>query len=195
MNRDLTAELVDTMASRWWMLIARGAIAIMFGVLAHQVPESGLLRLLFLWGTFATFDGVLSILLAAQRGMNGRTWGWLFFEGTFSLGVGLLALLSPGLTPLELLSWIAARTACSGVAEIAESIRLRERINGEWLLAACGVISVAFGVTMLLFLGAGALAAASLIGTHAMILGALLVAFGVRIHRWHGSGPALAAHT
>lgn len=190
---DLTTELVSAMASRWWMLIARGAIAIMFGLLTLAAPNDNLLTLLLWWGTYATFDGLITILLAAQRGMNGRTWGWLFFEGTFSLGAGLLTLMTPGMTAFALLSWIAARAACSGVAEIAEAIRLRGAIRGEWLLATSGVLSAAFGITMLLFRSAGALAAAEMIGGYALIFGALLVAFGLRIHRWYESAY-LAAH-
>lgn len=184
MNREHTTELVGTMASRWWMLIVRGAVAIMFGVLAVGMPTSSLLTLLFAWGTYSVLDGVLSVLLASQRGITGRPWGWLLSEGTVSLGAGLIALLTPGMTALALLSLIALRTAFSGVAEIAEAVRLRHAIQNEWLLAASGVLSVAFGITMLLYRGAGALAAAGVIGAYAMVFGALLVALGMRVHHW-----------
>lgn len=184
MNREHTTELVGTMASRWWMLIVRGAVAIVFGMLALGTPTSSLLTLLFAWGAYSVLDGVLSVLLASQRSIAGRPWGWLLFEGTVSLGAGLLALLTPSMSALALLSLIALRTAFSGIAEIAEAVRLRHAIENEWLLAASGVLSFAFGVTMLLFRGAGAMAAAGVIGAYAVIFGGLLIALGMRVHHW-----------
>lgn len=185
MYRDLTTELVNTMASRWWMLIVRGAVAIAFGALTLASSSTDVQTLLVMWGSYAVFDGVLCVLLASQRDMDGHPWGWLMFEGTVSLGTGLVALLSAQVTPLVLLSWIALRAALSGIAEIAEAFRVRDAIHGEWLLATCGVLSAAFGITMLLYRSAGALAAAGMIGMYALVCGALLIALGMRLHSGH----------
>lgn len=182
MHRDLTTELVNTMASRWWMLIVRGAVATAFGGLTLASSSTNVQTLLVMWGTYAVFDGVLCVLLASQRDMDGHPWGWLMVEGTVSLGTGLVALLSAEVTPLVLLSWIALRATLSGVAEIAEAFRVRDAIHGEWLLATCGVSSAAFGITMLIYRGAGAVAAASMIGFYALVCGALLIALGMRLH-------------
>lgn len=187
MNSDHTTELVGAMAARWWMLIARGAIAIFFGILAMAIPKSSLLLLLFLWGAYAVFDGVLCVLLASQRSIAGRPWGWLLFEGTIGLGAGILTLMSPGMTALVLLALIALRAAFNGVAEIAEAIRLRHAIHDEWLLATSGVLSVGFGIVLWLYPGAGALAAAWFIGAHAMMFGGLLIGLGMRVHRWRAA--------
>jgi uncharacterized membrane protein HdeD (DUF308 family) len=189
MNPDHTAELVGAMASRWWMLIARGAVAILFGVLAIVAPKTSLHTLLFLWGTYAVCDGVLSVLLASQRSIAGRPWSWLLCEGTVSLGVGILTLLSPDMPALVLLFLIALRAAFGGVAEMAAAIRLRHAIRDEWLLATSGLLSLGFGVTLLLYPGAGALAAAWFIGAHAVIFGALLIRLGLRVHHWRLVGP------
>ena len=189
MNPALTTELVGAMASRWWMLIARGAIAMLFGILTLAMQPSSLVTLLLLWGSYSAFDGVFCVLLASQRSITGHTWGWLLFEATVGLGAGILALLTPGMTALVLLALIALRASFNGVAEIAEAIRVRDAIRGEWLLAASGVLSVAFGITMLVYRGAGALAAASIIAVYATAFGALLVALGMRMHRWQPSNP------
>lgn len=182
MHRDLTTELVNTMASRWWMLIVRGAVAFAFGALTLASPSTTVQTLLVMWGTYAAFDGALCVLLASQRDIDGHPWGWLMFEGTVSLGTGLVALLSAQVSPLVLLSWIALRAALSGIAEIAEAFRVRDAIHGEWLLATCGVLSAAFGITMLLYRGAGAVAAAGMIAAYAILCGALLIALGMRLH-------------
>lgn len=187
MNAALTTELVFGMASRWWMLVARGAVAILFGVLTLAMPMSNLMTLVTLWGAYCVFDGVLCVLLASQRSIAGHTWGWFLFEGTVGLATGLLALLAASMTPLSFLSLIATRAAFIGIAELAEAVRVRHAIRGEWLLAAAGVLSFAFGITMLLYRDASTQAAATALAIYAALFGALLLGLGMRIHHWRPS--------
>ena len=48
---------------------------------------------------------------------------------------------------------------------------------------ACGVISVLFGIGMMLAPGAGALALVWVIGTYAVIMGVVLVALALRLKK------------
>jgi uncharacterized membrane protein HdeD (DUF308 family) len=68
----------------------------------------------------------------------------------------------------------------TGVLEIVAAIRLRDEIEGEWLLALGGLASVVFGVLLLARPGAGALAVLWLIGAYAIVFGVLLVVLGLR---------------
>ena len=187
MESERASRFARALTARWWMLVVRGVAAILFGVLAVVVPGSSLFALVTLWAAYAVADGALALKLAARRDRAGRSWGWLLFEGVVGTVTGVGALLWPGITALALLLVIAAWAVSTGIAKIAAAIWLRRQIGGEWLLAAGGGLSVAFGALLLLSPGPGALALAWLIGAHAIVLGALLAGLGLRLYRWRPS--------
>jgi uncharacterized membrane protein HdeD (DUF308 family) len=64
---------------------------------------------------------------------------------------------------------------------------MRRETEDAWLLALDGVISVIFGVSVLVFPGAGALALIWIIAAYAIVSGALLIVLSLRV-RLHRSG-------
>jgi len=174
---------LDAISARWWMLVVRGIAAILFGALALMWPGISLLALVFLWGAYAMADGVFGLMLAAGTGAGGGRWGWLLLEGLLGIGAGLVAFIWPGMTALVLLVIIAFWAVLTGIAEIVAAVELRRVVQREWILALSGILSIAFGVLMLLFPRAGALAFVMVIGVYATVFGALLVGLGVRLHR------------
>lgn len=188
MESMVSDRLVSAMTGRWWSFLVRGVVAILFGVLALAMPGPSLLALVLAWGAYVIIDGVFALMLALQRGRAGERWGWFLVEGVVGIATGVLTLAWPAITGLVLLIVIAVRAAVAGVAEVMAAIRLRKVIQHEWLLAASGVLSVAFGLLLLVYPATGALAVAWLIGIYAIAFGALLTGLGLRLYRWHRTG-------
>ena len=84
---------------------------------------------------------------------------------------------------------VSAWSIVTGIFRIAAAIRLRREIQGEWLLILNGLLSVAFGVVIALFPGAGLVTLVWLVGMYAIIFGVILVALGFRL-RGHGAKVA-----
>lgn len=192
----LASPNVSTLAARWWVLVVRGVAAILFGILAIVMPGISLFLLIILWGAYALVDGVLNLILAARRARAGRSWGWLLFEGIVSVGAGVVTFAWPGITGLVLLFVIAVWAVLTGIARIVAAIGLRRQISGEWLLATSGVVSIAFGVLLMLYPASGALALVWMIGAYAIVFGVLLIGLGLRLNHWRrraGEGPIPAA--
>jgi uncharacterized membrane protein HdeD (DUF308 family) len=174
--------MVHALAKNWWLLLLRGIAAIIFGVLAFAWPGLTLLTLILFYGAFALVDGVLAIIAAITGGAPAPRW-WLAIVGVLGIAAGLLTFLMPGLSALVLLFFIAGWAIATGVLQIIGAIQLRKEIDNEWLLILGGVISVLFGVGMMLAPGAGALALVWVIGTYAVILGVVLVALALRLKK------------
>ncbi|HEX9400381.1 MAG TPA: HdeD family acid-resistance protein [Anaeromyxobacter sp.] len=172
------------LADRWMMIVLRGVAAVIFGILTFIAPGASLLALVVLFGAYALVNGVINLGLAARGRRGEARWGSLGFESGASIVAGMLTLLWPGITALLLLFLIAGWAIATGVAQVIAAVRLRKQIRGEWLLALTGVLSVAFGVLLLLFPGAGALAVVIWIGAYALVFGALLIALGLRLRSW-----------
>jgi uncharacterized membrane protein HdeD (DUF308 family) len=181
---NIVALNLNHLAARWWMLVVRGIAAILFGVLALALPGAGLLALVIVWAIYALIDGIFNLMLSGRAARAGASWGWLLFEGIVSVAAGLLTFFWPAITATALLIVIAVWAIITGIAEIAASIRLRREIRNEWLLALSGVLSIVFGVLLLVYPNAGALALVWLIGAYAIVFGALLIGLGLRLHHW-----------
>lgn len=178
----LGSAMVHALAKNWWLLLLRGIAAIIFGLLAFAWPGLTLLTLILFYGAFALVDGVLAIVAAITGGVPGSRW-WLAIVGLLGIAAGLLTFLTPGLTALVLLFFIAGWAIVTGVFEIIGAIKLRKEIDNEWLLILGGIISVLFGVGMMLAPGAGALALVWVIGAYSVVMGVLFVALAFRLKK------------
>ena len=183
MNTILT-HLASTLARGWWLLLLRGLVAIIFGVLAWVQPGITLAALVLLFGAYSMADGVLC-LWTATTGPKGHEYWWLLLlQGLVGIGIGFLTFFAPGITALALLFYIAIWAIATGVLEIAAAIRLRKEIDNEWLLLVAGLASVAFGILLAAQPAAGALAVLWLIGSYAILFGVLLLILAFKIRKF-----------
>ena len=175
--------VVDQLARHWWVIGLRGLAAILFGVLAFVWPGMTLAVLVLLFGAYALVDGVLTLLAAVRGGVQHRIV--MLVEGVVSVLAGLAAFVWPGLTALVLLYIIAFWAIVTGVLEIVAAIRVRRAISNELGLVIGGVLSVVFGVVLLIAPGAGALAVIFLIGAYAVVFGIALLGLAWRLREHH----------
>lgn len=165
----------------WWVLTLRGLIAIVFGILTLMSPGITLLSLILLFATYALVGGAVSVFGAVQYKRRDDHWWLPLLWGFISIGAGAMALLHPGLSALIFVLLIGANALMTGMLDIVTAIRLRKSIEGEWLLAFNGLVSVVFGIVVFLFPGPGALALVWLIGFYAIFTGALLIGLSLRL--------------
>ena len=173
-----------------WMLMLRGAIAIVFGVLALAWPDLTLLLLVGLFAAYALLSGVVAIVAAFRSRDTDSKWWLPLLLGIVSVAAGIGAIFYPGLTALALVLVMGANAIVTGALDLAMAVRLRRVLRGHWMLVLSGIVSIVFGVLVFLYPGAGALALVWLISLYAILTGILLLALGLRTRRASGSATA-----
>jgi uncharacterized membrane protein HdeD (DUF308 family) len=173
----------------WWVLVLRGVVALIFGLLALAWPGITLLFLVGLFAAYALLSGGFALVGAIRTRQSDRHWWVVLLLGIVSLAAGVLAVILPALTALALVLLMGANAVVNGVLEIILAVRLRRQMRGEWLLGLAGVVSIVFGVLVLLFPGPGALALVWLIAVWALVIGILLIAAGFSLRKRTGERP------
>jgi len=175
----ITSDL-DALTNHWWVLLLRGILAILFGIVAFSMPGMTLLWLALIVGTYALIDGFVAVWVGGTT----HTWG-LMLVGVVGIIFGAYAFLYPGRIALMLLFAIAFWAILRGISEIVGAIQLRKEITGEWVLILAGVLSVLFGVVLFTRPGVGVLAMIAVIGVYALIYGMFMIILSFRVRGLH----------
>ena len=188
----MDVQLLQTLGRNWWLVLLRGIAAIVFGLLAWAWPGVTLVTLVLFWGAYALVDGVAALIGGWKTKDGGKPMWTVVLVGLVGIAAGIFTFLQPGVTAIALLILIAVWAIVQGVLEIAAAIRLRKEIQNEWLLILCGLLSVAFGVLMILNPGAGAIAVLWLIGAFSVAYGVLLIILSFKLKKHGAVRPAAA---
>ena len=169
----------------WWTFVARGVIAIGFGILAFVAPAWGIAILVALFAAWAFIDGTGNLLAGWRTRGEDRSWWLEVLEGVVSIVAAVIALLLPDFAAQALVLIIGVWSVVTGVLEIVLAVRLRRVIRGEVWMGLAGVASILFGVLLFVFPAAGALSLVWLIGAFAIVFGVFEIALGWRLRTLH----------
>ena len=176
----------------WWMLLVRGILALLFGIIAIAFPGLTVIVLVALFGAYSLVDGIFAVVVSFQERQMTNRWWVLLIEGIVGIVVGLLVFILPTLaTALALLYVIAAWAIITGIFEIGAGFMLGASIGRGWLIAIAGIISVLFGIVLIIRPGAGILSLIWLLGIYAIIFGVLLIVRAFQFRSSGASAPAL----
>ena len=171
----------ETLVQNWWLFTLRGVLGIIFGILALIFPGPTILSLVLLFSAYMLVDGIFGIISAVRaiRRKEDR-WGLLIFEGLLDIATGVVAFLWPGLTVVAFVWLIAAWAIVSGGLMTTAGFRLNIE-HGRWWLALGGLLSLAYGVLLIITPLIGAVVFTWWLGAYALVFGVALVSFSLKL--------------
>jgi uncharacterized membrane protein HdeD (DUF308 family) len=171
----------DWLSLGWKLLVARGVLGIVFGVVAMIWPVGTAITLALLWGIWALVDGIGSIAQAFRKDATGKVW--LIVMGVISLIAAFFAIFRPVVTIVALTwilgIWLIVRGILELIGAFSSTIQLP-----RWLLIVGGLLSIVIGVLFVANPGTSAVVIAVWIGLLALLWGVVFVGIGlvVRSH-------------
>ncbi|HEX4208444.1 MAG TPA: HdeD family acid-resistance protein [Ktedonobacteraceae bacterium] len=178
---------------RWWGLLIRGIVAVLFGLGTLFWPHLTLLVLVALFGVYVLIDGITAVIGALREYDTNPHWWVLFLEGLAGIVIGVLTFVLPGLTALALLYLIAIWAIVTGVMELVSAFAIRRVLPMEWTLIIAGILSIVLGIFLALRPVVGLLGLVWAIGIYAIIFGILLIVRAFQFRMREPSAPAAPA--
>lgn len=175
----LAGNILGELSRNWWVLVVRGAAAVIFGLVALIWPGESLIALVIVFGAFALVDGIAVGVTAFRAAPGTRTP--LVIQSALAVLLGLGALIWPLAFGAAAVFMIAVWAVVTGVAEIVTAVRLRAQISSEWLLIFVGALSVIIGALLFLQPMLGALTIVTVVGIYAIVFGVTMAIAGFRL--------------
>jgi uncharacterized membrane protein HdeD (DUF308 family) len=176
------------LAQNWWAVAIRGVLGILFGIVALALPGATMLSLVIFFSAYMLVDGVFAIVSAVRAARRHERWGLLTLEGLLNIATGIFAFLWPGLTVVAFVLLVAAWGIVSGVLMLGAAFRLNVD-HGRWWLAFGGIVSILYGVLLVVAPLIGAIVLTWWLGAYALVFGVLLLILAFRLRSMHNAGP------
>jgi len=183
--------LIVMLAENWWAIGIRGLLGILFGLIALFMPGVTMLSLVLVFAAYAFVDGVFGIVSAVRAAEQGQRWGVLVLEGLVDIAAAAIAVLWPGITVVAFVFLIAFWAILTGILELAAGFRLH--IDGRGWLIFGGLVSVIYGVLLIVAPMIGAVVLTWWLGAYALVFGVALIVLAFKLHALAGKRRPAAA--
>ncbi|HZH53740.1 MAG TPA: HdeD family acid-resistance protein [Microvirga sp.] len=178
---DRSRAMSALLAQNWWALALRGVFAILFALIAFFWPGATMLSMVLFFSAYMLVDGIFGIVAAVRAASRHQRWGLLVLEGIVDILAGVVAFIWPGLTVLFFVTLIAVWSLITGILMVVAAFKLNPDFGRGWLVFS-GIVSVLFGVALLIAPLVGAVVLTWWIGAYALVfgIGLLMLAFKLK---------------
>jgi uncharacterized membrane protein HdeD (DUF308 family) len=175
-------DLLSNPSHSWPFILFRAATAVLFGLVALLMPVPTLAVLVLLFAAYMVTDGIFAALAGIRAARKHERWGWFAVEAVANIAAGVIAFLWPGITVFVFVAITAAWALISGGVMLYGALRFQQRHGRIWL-ALAGLVSVLWGVLLIMFPIAGAVVMTLWLGAYALIFGVALLFLALRLRR------------
>jgi uncharacterized membrane protein HdeD (DUF308 family) len=181
--------MLTALARNWWMMVVRGGLALVFGLVLLLSPRMTIDGLLLVFGAYALLDGIWAIV-AARRASPNLLGAWpIALGGAVSGGIGLMAIGWPFL-PQRVVQLIILWGLVVGGLEIFAASSTPRVTARHWLLGSGGAWTLFLAVMVMALPHGDVETVVRTLGIYALIFGLLVVLVASLFRRDMGRGSA-----
>ncbi len=169
----------------WKILLLRGVLGIVLGVVAITAPIATAVAFALLWGLWALVDGAGLLAQAFQPGSPRGGRLLLVMLAVIALVAGVVAITSPGMTVVALTWVLGLWLVLRGLFELAGAFAATAS-TPRALLIGSGLVDLLLGALFVFNPGRGVVGIAVLLGIIAIVWGVAFVAIALVIRRVAG---------
>lgn len=173
--------LAEVFTRSRWLLLFRGLVAGIFGILVLSWPRPTLATLALLFGVYTLVEGTATVFSARLKLTVCADWQLIGVQGLAGIAVGFIVIGHPGMAAPYLVMQIALRTIAIGGIDAVVGLVLLEETGSEWLLLLSGIVPALLGALVLTQLGIGALGARYYLAITSISASVLLLALACRL--------------
>lgn len=173
--------MLHSLVRNWWVILLRGFIALVYGIIAFIWPGITLITLLYFLGFYLLADGVLGLFTVISSWGHREDKWILVLDGLLSLGVGAIALRSPVEAGIAIIFIVGFWAILGGITKIAFAIHVRNEIKGEGWIAFSGVLSILLGFFLMANPLEGSISLIWLIASFSIVIGFMWIITAFRI--------------
>ena len=148
--------MAKTIGKGSWLITLKGIVALIFGLIALFYPVRTIEFITLVFGWMLLIVGVVYVIGALTHTKHNKSWGLWLFEGIIDLILGLIILIFPIFAVGAFMILIAIWALIMGIWRIYLAFQFKTQ---RGLLLFSGIVSVIFGILVLInpFVGAGAI--------------------------------------
>ena len=152
-------------------LVARGILALLFGVMVLIWPGITLHVIVILFALYTLIGGTVAAVGAVVDRHENSAWPLSVIFGSISALIGLYLLGRPSVTALVMVFLVALYAMVAGITDLVAGITLRKQIKGEWVLIVVGILSILVSLYLFANPGSGIVAILWFVAIYSLLSG------------------------
>ncbi len=161
----------------WWILLANGLIAILFGLLLLAFTKETITTIVIWFGALVLASGILLVALAVRNIRKDKGSLWIILEAVITIAIGLIILVQPDESLKLFLTLIGIWALIIGIVQLVILVSLRQAVRHKNILLGNALVTIGLGLALFFIPNLFAGIVVILIGLLSLALGILMVYF------------------
>ncbi|NJN83304.1 MAG: hypothetical protein HC802_14150 [Caldilineaceae bacterium] len=131
-------NLTMVMKNAWWLMVLRGVMVLILGLMVLVQPEASIFILAQLIAAYLFVDGLFVAFGAIRHRASDPRWWLVMVRGLIGVAAGLFIVFNPVTTASTAIYLVGLLALVAGLLEIVVAIRIRKEVTNEWTMIAAG---------------------------------------------------------